>query len=136
MTTKAAPRRLSRDDILNAQDQQTEDVFVPQWEGTVTIRSMTGTERDQYEASLVSYDRDAQGRPQVKAIELSGDPQGILKYDPQNPIAGPTGDVAYPDIAVGHEMVSLVEAQTNFQANSSALQASTQAYKAILAIKA
>jgi hypothetical protein len=63
-------RRLGREDILGAQDQQTEDVFVPQWDGTVTIRSMTGTERDQYEASLVSYDRDAQGRPQVKAIEL------------------------------------------------------------------
>jgi hypothetical protein len=63
-------RRLSRDDILGAQDQETEDVYVPQWDGTVTIRSLTGFERDQYEASLVSYDRDAQGRPQVKAIEL------------------------------------------------------------------
>ena len=68
MTTKT--RRLSRDDILTAQDQQTEDIFVPQWNGTVTIRSMTGTERDKYEASLVSYTRDAQGRPQVGAIEL------------------------------------------------------------------
>ena len=78
MTTKAlqvsnahmASRRLSREDILSAQDQETEDVIVPQWEGTVTIRSLTGTERDKYEASLVSYQRDAQGRPQVKAIEL------------------------------------------------------------------
>jgi hypothetical protein len=69
MTTKAT-RRLSRDDILNVQDQETEDVPVPQWAGYVTIRSMTGTERDHYEASLVSYERDAQGRPQVKAIEL------------------------------------------------------------------
>ena len=67
MTTKT---RLTREAILNAQDQETEDVFVPLWEGYVTIRSMTGTERDKYEASLVSYQRDAQGRPQVKSIEL------------------------------------------------------------------
>ena len=62
--------RLTREAILNAQDQETEDVLVPQWNGYVTIRSMTGTERDKYEASLVSYQRDAQGRPQVKSIEL------------------------------------------------------------------
>ena len=70
MTTKTAPRRLSREDILNAQDQETEDIEVPQWGGSVTIRSLTGTERDHYESTLVSYQRDAQGRPQVKAIEL------------------------------------------------------------------
>jgi hypothetical protein len=78
MTTKAlqvspshmASRRLSRDEILAVPDQETEDVLIPQWEGFVTIRSLTGTERDKYEASLVSYQRDAQGRPQVKAIEL------------------------------------------------------------------
>ena len=70
MTTKTAPRRLTRDDILNAQDQETEDIEVPQWGGSVTIRSLTGTERDKYEASLVSYQRDDQGRPQVKSIEL------------------------------------------------------------------
>ena len=63
-------RRLSREDILNAQDQETEDVIVPQWGGSVTIRSLTGTERDKYEASLVSYQRDAKGQPQVKGIEL------------------------------------------------------------------
>ena len=69
MTTKTT-RRLSREDILGALDQDTLDVEVPQWGGVVRIRSMTGMERDQYEASLVSYTRDAQGRPQVKAMEL------------------------------------------------------------------
>jgi hypothetical protein len=67
---KAAAKRKSATEILALKDQDTDDVYVPQWDTIVTIRSLTGTERDHYEASLVSYQRDAQGRPQVKAIEL------------------------------------------------------------------
>jgi hypothetical protein len=64
-----APRR-SAADILALKDQETEDVYVPQWDTIVTIRSLTGTERDHYEASLVSYRRDEKGQPQVNKIEL------------------------------------------------------------------
>jgi hypothetical protein len=64
-----APRRTG-DEILAIEDQEREDVYIPQWDSIVPIRSLTGVERDKYEASLVSYNRDAQGRPQVKAIEL------------------------------------------------------------------
>jgi hypothetical protein len=64
-----APRRTG-DEILAIEDQEREDVYVPQWDSIIPIRSLTGMERDHYEASMVSYQRDAQGRPQVKAIEL------------------------------------------------------------------
>ncbi len=64
------PRRLTAAEIFALDDQQTEDVYVPQWSGFITIRSMTGAERDQYEASLVSYTRDAKGTPIVKGVEL------------------------------------------------------------------
>jgi len=45
--------RLSKDDILKAADTQTEEVDVPEWGGTVLVRGLTGTERDEYEASLM-----------------------------------------------------------------------------------
>src|SRR5258708_5682280 len=43
---------LSRDQILNADDRKTVEVEVPEWGGSVLLRSMTGRERDAFEASL------------------------------------------------------------------------------------
>jgi hypothetical protein len=48
---------LSKDDILKAQDQILEEVYVPEWGGSVFIRSMTGVERDAFEASNFQKDR-------------------------------------------------------------------------------
>ena len=70
MTAKTDRTYLSGDAILALEDQETEDVYVPQWETWVPLRSMTGTERDRYEAALVSYQRDGRGALQVKALEL------------------------------------------------------------------
>lgn len=44
---------LTRDDILNVDDRQYEEVEVPEWGGSVRVRGMSGTERDSYEASIL-----------------------------------------------------------------------------------
>jgi len=44
---------LSRDEILKVQDLKTEEVQVPEWGGSVLVRAMTGTERDNYEQTIV-----------------------------------------------------------------------------------
>ena len=44
---------LKRDDILEVQDIGVELVSVPEWGGDVYVKGMTGTERDQFEASVV-----------------------------------------------------------------------------------
>jgi hypothetical protein len=44
---------LKRDDILQAPDLMTEEIEVPEWGGTVRVRGLTGTERDQFENSVV-----------------------------------------------------------------------------------
>jgi len=41
-----------RDQILQTDDLPTEAIHVPEWAVTVYLRSMTGTERDAFEASL------------------------------------------------------------------------------------
>lgn len=43
---------LTRDMILGQSDLKTEDVNIPEWGGTVTVKAMTGKERDMFEASL------------------------------------------------------------------------------------
>jgi hypothetical protein len=44
--------RLSRDDVLKAEDLTTEEVDVPEWGGSVLVRGMSGRERDEFEASM------------------------------------------------------------------------------------
>lgn len=44
---------LGRDAILAASDAVTEDVAVPEWGGTVRVRGLSGTERDEFEASML-----------------------------------------------------------------------------------
>lgn len=45
-------QRLTRDAILAAEDITTEDVDVPEWGGFVTVKGLTGRERDQWEAGM------------------------------------------------------------------------------------
>jgi hypothetical protein len=42
---------LSADAILGTDDVKFEDVDIPEWGGTVRVRSLTGTDRDAFEAS-------------------------------------------------------------------------------------
>ncbi|WP_433225613.1 hypothetical protein [Actinomadura formosensis] len=44
---------LSRDQILGAEDRTYEVVTCPEWGGDVRLRSLTGSERDEWENSLV-----------------------------------------------------------------------------------
>jgi hypothetical protein len=45
---------LDRAAILGASDLAHSDVYVPQWKGTVRIRTLTARERDAFEASLTA----------------------------------------------------------------------------------
>ena len=51
---------LSRDDILNKDDRKTEEVHVPEWGGSVLVRSLSGRERDEFEASTVKIKQGKQ----------------------------------------------------------------------------
>lgn len=44
---------LNRKDILAADDIQIEEVEVPEWEGTIYVRGMSGTARDRFDESIL-----------------------------------------------------------------------------------
>lgn len=44
---------LTREQILQADDLLLEDVEVPEWDGTVRVRGLTGAERDAFESEIV-----------------------------------------------------------------------------------
>ena len=60
--------RLSRDDILKAADTAPEEVDIPEWNGTVLVRGMTGKERDAFELSLMQPGRG--GRREVNPVNV------------------------------------------------------------------
>lgn len=44
---------LSKEQILNAEDLKHIDVKVPEWGGAVRVRTMNGSERDQFEQAIL-----------------------------------------------------------------------------------
>lgn len=47
---------LTKDQILESNDLKTQSVEVPEWGGSVNIRTMTGSDRDAFEQTLVKVD--------------------------------------------------------------------------------
>jgi len=64
-TAPNAPKMLSRDDIFRVVDVHTEIVDVPEWGGAVTVRGMTGRERDRYEQSMLIADKKGTLKPDM-----------------------------------------------------------------------
>jgi flagellar basal-body rod protein FlgC len=69
------------------------------------------------------------------AVSVTGtDTAGTLTPDPSNPLANAAGEVRTPAVSVSDELVSLMQAQDGYQANTSAISRATAAYQAALTI--
>ena len=53
---------LSRDDILNANDIQIEELPVPEWGGVICVKTLSADERDKLEASILEMSPNGQPR--------------------------------------------------------------------------
>jgi flagellar basal-body rod protein FlgC len=61
-----------------------------------------------------------------------GNPNGILAYEPDHPLADAQGYVRRPDIDLAQQMSALIMAQRGYQANLAVVQRATDAYNAAL----
>ena len=61
---------LTKDQILEANDLPTQDVEVPEWGGQVRVRSMSGADRDAFEASMVTLDKDGTRQPDMSNLRV------------------------------------------------------------------
>lgn len=59
-------KKLSKAEILDALDLKTEIVEVPEWGGAVTVRTMTGADRDAFEEQLVRVGPDGKREPDLR----------------------------------------------------------------------
>lgn len=51
---------LSKDQILSAEDRKYETLPVPEWNGEVRLRSLSGRDRDKFETSMVKINKRGQ----------------------------------------------------------------------------
>lgn len=61
---------LNADEILGKDDSQHEDVDVPEWGGTVRVRSLTADERDAFDESITKL--SGNGKGQTREIVMKG----------------------------------------------------------------
>ena len=63
---------LTREAILARDDEQSETVEVPEWDGSVRVRGLTGRERDLWEQSLTE-DKPGRRRKKKEAMRVNMD---------------------------------------------------------------
>jgi flagellar basal-body rod protein FlgC len=71
------------------------------------------------------------GGVQVTGTKL-GSADGVLTYEPDNPLADTDGYVKYPDIDLGDQMTQLMQAQRSYQANLQTIKSATESYQSAL----
>lgn len=59
---------LTKDQILEAVDLKTSEVKVPEWGGSVRVRTMSGADRDAWEASMVVVQPDGSRRANMESM--------------------------------------------------------------------
>ena len=92
---------LTADAILAADDRASEDVPVPEWNGTVRAMALSGTDRDAYEAAMV--DARKQGNASVRLHNfraklvikclVDGEGKRLFKDDQLKDLAAKSGAV-------------------------------------------
>ena len=63
-----------------------------------------------------------------------GDTTGIVQFDPTSPVADAKGNVRVPDVQLGSQMVEMIQAQTDFQANTASFADAKTAYQSALTL--
>jgi flagellar basal-body rod protein FlgC len=103
---------------------------------TITPTSGNAFQAQFVEAQALPAGQDGVGGG-VRATGLPGsDPNGIVTYDPGNPLADGQGYVRRPDIDLSEQMGNLIMAQRAYQANATVVDRATSVYEAGIAIGA
>lgn len=65
---------------------------------------------------------------------LFGDPNGVVAYEPNHPLADEQGMIRRPDVDLTEQMVFMQVAQRGYQANIRTFERAREAYEAALSI--
>ena len=96
------------------------------------IDNVSRTNQKAFQARYVVAQEAADGNgAQVGGVAF-GSAQGVLTYDPQNPLADSKGYVRRPDIDLGGQMSQMMMAQRAYQANLAVVDRAKDSYTAAI----
>ena len=96
------------------------------------IDNVSRTNQKAFQARYVVAQEAADGNgAQVGGVAF-GSAQGVLTYDPENPLADSKGYVRRPDIDLGGQMSQMMMAQRAYQANLAVVDRAKESYTAAI----
>ena len=96
------------------------------------MNNVTRTSENAFQARYVVAQEAADGNGAQVGGVAYGSAEGILTYDPANPLADSEGYVRRPDIDLSSQMTQLIMAQRGYQANLAVVDRARDAYSAAL----
>jgi flagellar basal-body rod protein FlgC len=96
------------------------------------INTTTRTSENAFQARYVEARAAQDGNGAEVAGARFGSAEGILAYEPDNPLADAEGYVRRPDIDMGSQMAQLMMAQRSYQANLSVVDRARESYNAAI----
>lgn len=96
------------------------------------INTTTRTNENAFQARFVQARAAQDGNGAEVAGVQFGSAEGILAYEPDNPLADAEGYVRRPDIDMGSQMAQLMMAQRSYQANLSVVDRAKESYIAAI----
>ena len=97
--------------------------------------TVTSTDEDAFQAQMVIAQSRPGGGVDVAGIALS-DPEGVVKYDPEHPLADEEGYVRAPAMDMASQMSQLIMAQRGYQASVQVTKYAQDSYGSALQIGA
>jgi flagellar basal-body rod protein FlgC len=96
------------------------------------IDNVSRTSENAFQARYVMAQEAADGNgAQVGGVAF-GSAEGVLAYDPDNPLADNKGYVRRPDIDLGSQMAQMMMAQRAYQANLAVVDRAKDSYSAAI----
>ncbi|TFD33068.1 flagellar basal body rod protein FlgC [Cryobacterium cryoconiti] len=98
------------------------------------VNTVTATDGDAFQARYIVAQAGQGTTGAYVAGAALGDAEGILTFDPSNPLADEAGYVRRPDIDLAEQMSALIMAQRGYQANAAVVDRAKTSYEAALQI--
>ena len=95
--------------------------------------TVVSTDQDAFQAQMVVAQARPGGGVDVAGIAVS-DPEGILEYAPDNPLADEDGNVRAPAMDMSSQMTQLIMAQRGYQASVQVTKYAQDSYSSALTI--
>ncbi|MEU4687272.1 flagellar basal body rod C-terminal domain-containing protein [Actinoplanes sp. NPDC023714] len=96
------------------------------------INTTTRTSENAFQARYVQARAAQDGNGAEVAGIAYGSAEGVLAYEPDNPLADAEGYVRRPDIDMGSQMAQLMMAQRAYQANLAVVDRARESYSAAI----